>query len=102
MAPETRARIEAAVEEMGFVPNRAARGLITGRTGTVAMIVPDITNPHFASIVRSAERAAREEDLHLLLIDTDKHAEEELRAAWSSAVRSTGSSWCRPGACTAT
>ena len=59
VAPETRARVEAAVLELGFVPNRAARGLITGRTGNLAVIVPDITNPYFASLVRSVERAAR-------------------------------------------
>lgn len=45
------------------------------------MIVPDITNPHFAALVRSAGRAARETDLQLLLIDTGEHAEEEVRAA---------------------
>ena len=63
VAPETRRRVEAAVRELGFVPNRAARGLITGRTGNVAVIVPDITNPHFASLVRSVERSARQGDL---------------------------------------
>ena len=66
---------------MGFVPNRAARGLITGRTGNVAAIVPDITNPHFAALVRSVERAARESDLQVLLVDTGEHPEEEVRAA---------------------
>ena len=65
------------------MPNRAARGLITGRTGNVAVIVPDITNPHFAALVRSVERAAREDDLQVLLIDTGEHADEELRAARS-------------------
>ena len=81
VAASTRQRIEAVVDELGFVPNRAARGLITGRTGNVAVIVPDITNPHFAALVRSAGRAAREEDLQLLLVDTGEHAEEEVRAA---------------------
>lgn len=79
--PATRARIEAVVAELGFVPNRAASGLITGRTGNVAVIVPDITNPHFASIVRSAGWAAREADLQLLLVDTGEHPDEEVRAA---------------------
>jgi DNA-binding LacI/PurR family transcriptional regulator len=81
VAAATRARIEAVVDELGFVPNRAARGLITGRTGNVAVIVPDITNPHFAALVRSAGQAAREADLQLLLVDTGEHAEEEVRAA---------------------
>ena len=80
VAPETRRRVEAAVRELGFVPNRAARGLITGRTGNVAVIVPDITNPHFASLVRSVERSARGADQQVLLVDTGEHPDEEVRA----------------------
>ena len=85
VAPETRLRVEAAIRELGFVPNRAARGLITGRTGNVAVIVPDITNPHFASLVRSVERSARQCDLQVLLADTGEHPDEEVRAAESLA-----------------
>jgi LacI family transcriptional regulator, galactose operon repressor len=81
VAPATRLRVETAVRELGFVPNRAARGLITGRTGNIAVIVPDITNPHFASLVRSVERSAREADLQVLLVDTGEHPDEEVRAA---------------------
>jgi len=80
VAPETRHRVEAAVRELGFVPNRAARGLITGRTGNVAVIVPDITNPHFAALVRSVEKSARSADLQVLLVDTGEHPDEEVRA----------------------
>jgi LacI family transcriptional regulator len=83
VAPETRLRVEAAIRDLGFVPNRAARGLITGRTGNVAVIVPDITNPHFGSLVRSVERSARESDLQVLLVDTGEHPDEEVRAAES-------------------
>ncbi len=83
VAPETRRRVEEAVRELGFVPNRAARGLITGRTGNVAVIVPDITNPHFASLVRSVERSARQSDLQVLLVDTGEHPDEEVRAVES-------------------
>jgi LacI family transcriptional regulator len=83
VAPETRVRVEAAIHELGFVPNRAARGLITGRTGNVAVIVPDITNPHFGSLVRSVERSARQSDLQVLLVDTGEHPDEEVRAAES-------------------
>jgi DNA-binding LacI/PurR family transcriptional regulator len=85
VAPATRARVEAAVEELGFVPNRAARGLITGRTGNVAVIVPDITNPYFAALVRAVEHSARQADLQVLLVDTGEHREEEVRAARSLA-----------------
>jgi LacI family transcriptional regulator len=85
VAQETRRRVEAAVRDLGFVPNRAARGLITGRTGNVAVIVPDITNPHFAAVVRSVERSARAADLQVLLVDTGEHPDEEVRAVMTLA-----------------
>jgi DNA-binding LacI/PurR family transcriptional regulator len=90
VAPATRERVQAAVEELGFVPNRAARGLITGRTGNVAVIVPDITNPYFAALVRSIEHAARESSLQVLLVDTGERREEEVRAARSLAQEVDG------------
>lgn len=81
VAEATRLRVERAVAELGFVPNRAARGLITGRTGNIAVIVPDITNPFFASLVRSIERSARERQQHVLLADTGEQSAEETVAA---------------------
>ena len=51
-----------------FVPTRAARGLITGESRNLAVILPDITNPHFAAIVRSVEPSTRQRDLQVFLI----------------------------------
>lgn len=81
VAPVTRKRVEAAIAKLGFVPNRAAQVMKTGRTGNIAVIVPDITNPHFGSMVRAVERTAREADLQVLLADTSEHPNEEIRAA---------------------
>jgi LacI family transcriptional regulator len=69
------------VAKLGFVPNRAAQVMKTGRTGNIAVIVPDITNPHFGSMVRAVERTAREGELQVLLADTSEHPDEEVRAA---------------------
>jgi LacI family transcriptional regulator len=80
VAPATRARVERAAQELGYVPNRAARSLITGTTGNIAVIVPDITNPHFASILRAVEQSARDSALQVLLLDTDQQPELELQA----------------------
>jgi LacI family transcriptional regulator len=54
----TRARVLAAVEELGYRPNGIARGLRAKRSRTIAIVVPDITNPFFPEIVRGAEEAA--------------------------------------------
>lgn len=90
VAPETRERVQQVIDELGFVPNRAARGLITGRTGNVAVVVPDITNPHFASILRAADGAAREHDHQLLLVDTGERPEHEVAAVRSLASQVDG------------
>lgn len=81
VAPETRELVEAAIEELGYVPNRAARGLITGRTGNIALIVPDITNPYFSMMVRAAEEAARASDQQVILVDSGEHPDVEEDAA---------------------
>ena len=50
--------IKRAIKELNYRPNIMARNLKSGKTGMVAVIVPDITNPFFAAIVRGAEVAA--------------------------------------------
>ena len=52
--PETRQRVEEAIAQLGYVPSRLARGLIRQKTGTLALIVPDVANPFFTLIVRGA------------------------------------------------
>lgn len=81
VAPETRELVEAAIEELGYIPNRAARGLITGRTGNIAVIVPDITNPYFSTMVRAAEETARASDQQVILVDTGERPDIEESAA---------------------
>jgi DNA-binding LacI/PurR family transcriptional regulator len=97
VAPGTRKRVEAAVRKLGFVPNRAAQVMKTGRTGNIAVIVPDITNPHFASMVRAVERAARDADLQVLLADTSEHPARRSAPPGRSRPMSTASSSSRHG-----
>ena len=70
VSPETRRRVEEAITELGYVPSRLARGLSRQRTGTLAVIVPDVANPFFTAIVRAAEEVARRADYHVILGDT--------------------------------
>ena len=57
---ETRARVEAAIEELGYVPNALARQLRSKRTKTIALVVSDISNPFFTTIARGVEDVAVE------------------------------------------
>ena len=56
--PETRARVEAAIKELDYRPNIAARTLRTTRSGTVGLFIPDFANPVYAEIITGAESAA--------------------------------------------
>jgi DNA-binding LacI/PurR family transcriptional regulator len=68
----TRARVVHAAGELGYSPNRAARGLITGRTGNLGVIVPDLANPFFPGVVKGVQARAREADYAVFLADTDE------------------------------
>ena len=59
VTPATRARVLSAVREMGYIPNGVARSLTQGRTHLIALVVSDIENPFFTSMVRGAEDVAR-------------------------------------------
>ena len=81
-APETvraatRARVLHAAGELGYQPNRAARGLITGRTGNVGVIVPDLGNPYFHSVLKGAQARARSADYAVFVADGQESAAEE-------------------------
>ena len=69
--PETRKRVEHAVTELDFVPNGVARGLMSSKTGALGLIVPDIGNPFFATVVRGAESVARRAGYRLLLCNSE-------------------------------
>ena len=70
VSPVTRSRVEQAIAELGYVPSRLARGLSRQKTGTIALIVPDVANPFFTLIVRGAEDVARRAGYRVLLCDT--------------------------------
>jgi LacI family transcriptional regulator len=75
-----------AAAELGYRPDFVARGLRTRRSGTIGVVVPDLTNPVIPPIVRGAEEALWEAGLACLLADTDNDGAreaaliEELRA----------------------
>jgi len=75
--PETRRRVQQAASDLGYHPNRAARGLITGRTGNIGLIVPDLTNPFFPGVVKGVQSRARESDFSVFLADTDEDPSAE-------------------------
>ncbi len=86
--PDTRSRVLAAAEELGYRPNKAARALITGRTTNLGLIVADIANPYFPPMIKAAQAQARLHDNHIFVADTDEDpaVEEELVRALAAQV----------------
>jgi LacI family transcriptional regulator len=68
---ETQSKVEAAIEALDYVPNRVARGLISQKTGTLGLIVPDVVNPFFSPVVRGAETTARKAGYRVLLCNSE-------------------------------
>jgi DNA-binding LacI/PurR family transcriptional regulator len=61
-----------AADRLGYVPNQVARALSTGRMGNIALILPDVTNPFFSTLMRGAQSAAREKGYATFLGDSDE------------------------------
>jgi len=64
--PETRALVEAAIEQMGYRPSAIARSMARGQTHTLACISPNLTDYTFASVIEGAETEARQHGYFLL------------------------------------
>jgi LacI family transcriptional regulator len=77
VSPETRRRVEAAIQDLGYVPNRLAQSLIRRRTKAIGLIVPDVANPFFTLLVRGAEEVAWRSGYHVILSNTQADLERE-------------------------
>jgi LacI family transcriptional regulator len=74
---KTRERILATIRKTGYTPNTIARSMVTRRTNTIALIVPDICNPFFAELARGVGDLCHERGYHLFLCNTDGSPEQE-------------------------
>jgi LacI family transcriptional regulator len=77
LSPETRDRVERAVRELRYVPNATAQSLRSGQSKTVALGLPDITNPFYTTLARSITDVARQHDYTVILGNTDEDPPQE-------------------------
>ncbi|SEF20168.1 DNA-binding transcriptional regulator, LacI/PurR family [Amycolatopsis pretoriensis] len=77
VAPATRERVQASIDALGYRPNMAARTLRRGRTGLIALVVPEIDSPYFAELAARTVRIAERRGLTVLIDQTDGDAERE-------------------------
>ncbi|MCY3619494.1 MAG: LacI family DNA-binding transcriptional regulator [Acidimicrobiaceae bacterium] len=85
----TRQRILDAIEELRYRPNLLARGLITRRSGTVGLVVNDLTDPLVLALAASAQDSFREQGRSMFFASSDDDADRQgaiLQSLWSHAV----------------
>ncbi|MFG1697874.1 LacI family DNA-binding transcriptional regulator [Nonomuraea sp. NPDC049309] len=77
VSDELRARVQAALDELGYRPNLIARNLKQGRTGMIALVVPELDAPYFAELAREVITAARARGYVVMIDQTDGDADRE-------------------------
>ena len=77
VSPAMRTRVQAALDELGYRPNISARHLRQGRTGLVALAVPELDFPYFAALANVLVHAAEQRGWTVLIEQTSGEAERE-------------------------
>lgn len=81
IAEDTRHRVLAAIEKLGYRPSKIARALVTQRTDTIGLLVGDIANPYFSEVARGVMDAAQAQAYDVFIYNTDDVLEK--RALYS-------------------
>lgn len=79
-----------AIAALDFRPSVVARSLKSGRTKTIGLVIPDVTNPFFAAVVKGVESVAREAGYTISLFNTDESVERESELVQDLAERVDG------------
>ncbi|MEV0091724.1 LacI family DNA-binding transcriptional regulator [Streptomyces sp. NPDC050738] len=95
VSDRTREAVQAAVDELGYVPNRAARALAANRTDAIALVVPEpetrfFAEPYFSDIVRGVGSAMADTEMQLLLTLVGNDRERDRLAQYLAAHRVDG------------
>ena len=76
---QTRERVLSAAKRLNYRPNLMARGLVTGKSHTIGLVVSDIRNPYFAEVARGAEDAAFAASFDVILCNSDLNPTKQLQ-----------------------
>jgi LacI family transcriptional regulator len=79
ISAETRERVQKRMAELSYRPNLAARALVTGRTYTVGLVVPDLVHPFFGEVAASLSKALRAKGYSLIISSSEEDLELERR-----------------------
>ncbi|MGO2603309.1 MAG: LacI family DNA-binding transcriptional regulator [Alkalibacterium gilvum] len=76
---ETSQKVKKTIKELGYQPNELARSLRSNSTKTIGVIISNILNPFFTSVVRGIEDYANQNDYNVIICNTDENSEKEKR-----------------------
>lgn len=79
VSPQLKERVQAVVEQTGFVPNQLAKNLYTNSSNSIALFIYDIMNPFFTKLIKELNRTAFDRGYSLIICDTENERERELR-----------------------
>ena len=96
VSAETRDKVLDTARGMGYRPNVAARGLVTGRTGVIGLVVPDLENPFFSSLTKGVQSRARAAGYSVIVADSDEEVSQEAELVHSLARQVDGIIMCSP------
>lgn len=77
VSPRTRQKVESVARELGYSPNHLAQSIYRGRTETIMIVVPDITNSFYPELARSVQDVVSPAGYHALIANSDAAAERE-------------------------
>jgi len=80
VSPQTRSRIQTVAETLGYVPNDAARSLITNKTSTLGVLLPDLYGEFYSEVMRGIDQAARRNRYHMLVSNSHNDRNEIAKA----------------------
>lgn len=86
----TRETVLQAAKRLGYTPNAAAKALITGRSRSIGLVVPTVTNPFFTAVLKGAQARARSLGYILIVADSDENPAVERALVAEFAARTEG------------
>ena len=93
----TRERVIAVADQFGYRPSPAARSLITGKTGNIGLVMPDLSNPFFTGVLKNVQSKARQSGYGVFVGDSDEDPAVEEELVRSMAKQVDGVLLCSPG-----
>ncbi|MEO6826510.1 MAG: LacI family DNA-binding transcriptional regulator [Microbacteriaceae bacterium] len=96
VAEPTRLLVQATAHKMGYRPNRNARSLVTGRSNSIGLVVPDLENPYFGSVCKGVQARARAAGYAVFIADTNEDPAVETEIVQSLIKQVDGVVLCSP------